>query len=878
MHAISRITRVLSIAICLIISIRYSAIYAADTERLKRDVIPTFQSINLKIDARETEYGGNVNMALTVKNQTSSFIFHAEEMTIVDLVLTGKDGEIKSSYASGENGRTTLTTEKALAPGEYQLGISFTASFNTQAVGLYRTEAGGEHYLFTQFEESDARKAFPCFDEPVFKFPYQMTLTIPEEHIAISNTPPEIESASEGWKTITFKKTEPLPSYLLAITAGPLETVEVTDMPIPTRIVCVKGKSNLTGEAAKITPPILNALVDYFERPYPYEKLDLIAVPEFWAGAMENAGAITFRETALLQDPQLISVSQRQGLITTMAHELAHMWFGDLVTMEWWDDLWLNESFASWMGDKISHQVYPNLGIGISTVETSLRAMNGDARPTALAIRPPDSKTADLLSNIGAVYSKGQAVLLMMERWLGEATFRKGVLHYLKENEWKNTTAADLWQALSETSGKDVESALGTFIVQPGVPLVTVEMTNNNQIQVTQKRFMNFGTEAPEELLWQIPVSIKYSDGQETKEKSFLMTKPEELVELENSGPIQWLYPNVNSAGYYRWQIPNNMLTTLCENSQELLGPEERIGLLRNLSALLDAGEISGGSYLQTLSLFADDSEPVVIDNLISSIGKVKEALVPDDLKNEYAAYINQMLKPALDRFGLEAKPGESEVVSLLRPSLISWLADEGQNEKVQQHLVTLAKKYLADPTSIDPSLIGLCVRTYAKTADSEVFEDFKSRFETAQVPAVRSRFLYALGSFEDSAIIKTALEFALNGKLSAQETMVIPSSVGSDSDEKEMMIFNWMMANYDTIARRIPKTSLPGMARWGGGCSLEKLATAREFFTHESRKLEETEQILNRVAAQVNDCVGLREREGASVAAYLKQFDLANQ
>jgi len=878
MLSLANIIKIIFITISIILTLGQILGFASDTERLKKDVVPTFQTINLKIDSRETAYGGNVNMSLTVNNPASSFIFHAEDMTIVDLVLSGKEGEIKTTYAAGENGRTTLTAEKTLEPGEYTLGISFTASFNTQAVGLYRTEAGGESYLFTQFEESDARKAFPCFDEPAFKFPYQMTLTIPEEHIAVTNTPIEIQSASDGWKTMTYKKTEPLPSYLLAIAAGPLETVDVPDMPIPTRIVCVKGKSHLTDETARITPPLMKALIDYFERPYPYEKLDLIAVPEFWAGGMENAGAITFRETVILHDPKAISIAQRQSLVTVMAHELAHMWFGDLVTMEWWDDLWLNESFASWMGDKIADQEFPNLGIGISTVETSLRAMNGDARPTALAIRPPDSKTADLLSNIGAVYSKGQAVLLMMERWLGEATFRKGINIYLKENELKNATAADLWKALSEASGRDVEHALGKFITQPGVPLVTMEVLDNNKLRLTQKRFMNYGNAAPEELLWQVPVSLKFSDGKVSKEYSFVLGSAEETVTLPLDGQLQWIYPNVSSSGYYRWKLPQEMFTKLIENSQEYLNTAERIGLMRNLSALLDAGEISGGAYLQALSLFANDPEPVVIDNLISSIGKIKEALVPDELKDEYAGYINQMMKPALDRFGLEAKTGESEEVSLLRPSLVSWLADEGENEKVQVYLTGLAKKYLDDPTSIDPSLVGLSLGTYAKNGDQKLFEDFKARFESAQVPAVRSRFLYTLGSFENPEIIKTALEYSLNGKFSAQETMAIPYTIATDSEEKDAMVFNWVMENYDVIAKRIPKTSLPGMARWGGGCSLERLAQAREFFTHEARIQKETEQILTRVAAQVNDCVNLREREGQSVAEYLQKFSSASQ
>ncbi|MGH8015254.1 MAG: M1 family metallopeptidase, partial [Candidatus Zixiibacteriota bacterium] len=332
--AAKKLNIVLSAA--LINSVFFSLAAGADTDRLKRDIVPIYQTINLKIDPRLTSYTGNVSITLSVKNSTNTFIIHVEDITIEELILSSQDKQIQTDYTPGEYGRTTITAAKMLEPGEYTLGISFAANFNTQAVGLYRTEVGDESYLFTQFEESDARKAFPCFDEPSFKFPYQMTVTIPKEHIAVSNTPIEIQAGDEKWQTISFKKTEPLPSYLLALAVGPLETVEVPDMPIPTRIVCVKGKSNLAEETARITPPLMKALVDYFERPYPYEKLDLIAVPEFWAGGMENAGAITFRETVILLDPKSISIGQKQSLVGVMAHELAHMWFGDLVTMRWW--------------------------------------------------------------------------------------------------------------------------------------------------------------------------------------------------------------------------------------------------------------------------------------------------------------------------------------------------------------------------------------------------------------------------------------------------------------------------------------------------------------------------------------------------------------
>ena len=858
-------------AVLVVLALSFSSLFAADTIRLKKEVVPTFQAIDLKIDAREADYSGTVSIDLEVFNPTNEFIFHAEDIELNKVLLTNGEKELDYTINRGEKGRVTLTTNDKMKKGSYKLEIDFTTSFNTQAVGLYRTEVEGESYLFTQFEESDARKAFPCFDEPAFKFPYQMTLSVPEEHIAIANTPVAKETSADGWKTYEFEITKPLPSYLLAIATGPLETVEVPDMPIPTRIVTVKGKSHLAGQAIKSTPLILNELVAFFGRPYPYKKLDLIAVPEFWPGAMENAGAITYREGLLLIDKSP-TIGQLRYQARVTAHELAHMWFGDLVTMEWWDDLWLNESFATWMGYKVSHKVFPDYGLGIRAHRKGLEIMTSDARPTAIAIRPPGSETADLLRNIGAIYSKGWAVLSMIENWVGEEEFRQGVINYINENAWENATASDFWNSLNSSSGQEVTAVLTTFIDQPGVPLITVSVIDNNRIVLSQSRFSNYDVDVKQQS-WQIPVTLKYFDGQSVKQKSLLLTEEEQIVSLDTKSAPKWIFPNAGATGYYRWQVSAEMLVNLMDNARDYLNTKERIGLLSNLSALLDAGEIKGSDFLDALSMFADDNDPAVIGSMISGISKVKSAFTPDELKSDFAVYVNHLLMPSLVRLGMEAQDGEKEEVSLLRPRLIAWLADEGENEEVRGYLKTLAKKYLEDASSIDPSLISVSLNNYATEGDSILFEDFKSRFLAAKVPAVRSRFLEALGLFRDSALINQALDYTLNGQLYPQEIFTIPTYVSSQSEYLDQFVFEWFLENYDVVVSKIPEALAYDMVSFAGGCSEDKFKMGKEFFTDEERIVEGTHQQLARVEAQVNDCVNLRAREGESVAEYLKKF-----
>ena len=858
-------------AIFAVSAINLSPLFAADTIRLKKEVVPTFQTIDLKIDAREADYSGTVSIDLEVLNPTSEFIFHAEDIELNKVLLPSADKELDYTLTTGAKGRVTLTTSQIMQKGSYKLEIDFTTSFNTQPVGLYRTEVDGESYLFTQFEESDARKAFTCFDEPAFKFPYQMTLSVPEEHIAIANTPVAKETIADGWKTYEFEKTKPLPSYLLAIATGPLETIEVPDMPIPTRIVTVKGKTHLASQAIKSTPLILKELVAFFGRPYPYKKLDLIAVPEFWPGAMENAGAITYRESLLLFD-KTPTISQLRSQASVTAHELAHMWFGDLVTMEWWDDLWLNESFATWMGIKISHKVYPDYGLGIRSVKSGLRVMTSDARPTAIAIRPPGSETADLLRNIEAIYSKGQAVLSMIENWVGEEKFRQGVVNYINDNAWGNATGSDLWNSLSAASGQDVAGVMSTFIVQPGVPLLTVTSGDDNKITITQSRFSNYEVEVAQQI-WQIPVTLKYFDGQSVKQKSFLLTEKNQIVSLDTKSAPKWIFPNASATGYYRWQVSKEMLVNLMDDAREYLNPSERIGLLSNLSALLDSGEIKVSDFLDALSMLAGYKDPAVIGSLISSLAKVERAFTPDELKSDFAVYVNHLLMPSLERLGMEAKNDEKEEETLLRPRLINWLADEGENEEVRSYLKTLAKKYLEEPTSIDPSLVGVSLSNYAKDGDSVLFEDFKSRFLAAKIPAVRSRFLRTLGQFRDTALINQALDYTLNGDLYSQEVISIPFTVSGQSEYYDQFIFEWFLENYEVLMSKLPQAFASSIVFIAGGCSIDRFNMGNEFFTDEDRLVVETHQQLARVEAQVNDCVNLRSREGEAVAEYLKKF-----
>ncbi|HEX8152506.1 MAG TPA: M1 family metallopeptidase, partial [Thermoanaerobaculia bacterium] len=492
---------------------------AADAPvRLGRDVVPVSQSITLKLDPRLDTYSGTTVVELDVKKAVPTFNLHSEEINIEKIAIDG----VAATTAPGPEQTLVVTPGAPLKVGRAKLTIDFSNEYDRRAVGLYKmVRKDGEPYLFTQFQAVDARKAFPCWDEPIFKIPYQFTTAVPAQYQIVSNTPVEKETQADGWKTVQFKRTPPMPSYLLALAAGSLEFTNVPGTSIPTRIITTKGSSHLTGTAVEQTAPVLAALEKYFGTKYPYDKLDLIAVPEYWFGAMENPGLITYTETAILIDPKTGTPTQKRTNARYNSHEIAHMWFGDLVTMAWWDDLWLNESFADWLGDKIVNQVYPHYGLETQELGQVQGIMNTDASVLANPIRKRDVYPEAAMREVGLAYNKGKAVISMFEKWVGPEEFRKGVQRHMAKHAWGNATATDFYESIS----KSIVKPMATFIDQPGVPLISAELTGANEVKLTQSRYLRYGSKAEAET-WIVPVALRYSDGKQTRTKTVLLDAP----------------------------------------------------------------------------------------------------------------------------------------------------------------------------------------------------------------------------------------------------------------------------------------------------------------------------------------------------------------
>jgi alanyl aminopeptidase len=583
---------------------------------------------------------------------------------------------------------------------------------------------------------------------------------------------------------------------------------------------------------------------------------------------MENPGAVTFIDELLLLDPTTTSISQRRGQAATIAHELAHMWFGDLVTMSWWNDLWLNESFASWMGDKVTERLFPEFQIDLANRRGIQGLMSRDAHPSTKPIRREIETLATIFEDLGLAYGKGQTVLGMVEQWIGEDVLQAGIRSYLAEHAWGNAVAADLWSALSAASGKDLAPMLASFLNQAGLPLVTASLGGDGAVRLEQRRFLNEGVEAADQL-WILPVRLRLSVDGRVESRTVVLDGATQEIAVD--GSVDWVYPDDGAFGYLRWRVPPEMYLELAKGAGERLTPAERIAFLGNAQALLDAGVLSGGDYLGVLRAFSGDDEAEVVSAVISGIEQVSDQLVPPEAGDLFASYLRDSLSSAVDRFGLELRPGEPEAVSLFRPRLFTLLGDIGRDGEVRSRSARLTSAYLANVKAVDPALAGAALKVAAIEGDRGLFDTFRGRFESAETPIERDNFLGAMGYFGDPEIQVAALEYNLGGTVRPTELFTIPGSMARN-EEGASRSFGWLLTSWDEITTRVPKMVLSFMPFFAGGCSTERLEAATEFFTVEAHQVSGTLNNLTKVTEQVTDCARLRERQAPSVLRYLRQ------
>ncbi|WP_372761302.1 M1 family metallopeptidase [Pseudoalteromonas sp.] len=825
---------------------------------------PSSQQVVLTLDPSQDSFTGSTEISLAVLKPTHYIELNGVAYATKMAQLLGEqDCDLSSEML--KTGKVKFSCDEQIQPGNYTLKIDFSAPYNRQSVGLYKTLDQGVPYLFTQFEMSDARRAFPVFDEPSYKIPFQLTITAPTSQKVYANTPELKTTVNGDMTTHYFDKTPPIPSYLVAMAVGPFEELEIEGMSVPGRVITPQGKLHLADYAKHNMPRVLAALEAYFGMPYVYKKLDSVAVPEFPFGAMENSGLVTYREDILLLDLAAATRSKKQRNVSIIAHELAHQWYGNLVTMKWWNDLWLNEAFASWMAAKITKQLNPEFESHLDLPQNNVMAL--DARLSTKPIRKPIKTEADIMDGLGLAYSKGSAVLAMVENWIGEDAFQHGIQNYLTAFSYKNAEAADLWHALGKAANKDVASVLKSFIEQSSYPLIKVAQ-QGKQLTLSQSRFANAGVDAPAQL-WNVPVAIKYGAGNKVATASVLLNKPQQTVELDFAP--EWIYPDQGALGYYRWVMDDAQFSALIDNAASVLSDRERLALLSATDALLDAGVISAAKLMQTLEVFVSDSHPRVANTALGYLVAQQRTFKDDSNKELWPKFIRAAVTPAAKKYGLTAKAGENGAISQLRAAVVSRLGFDGEDKNVINKAKQQTQVYLQDPQKVDPYLAGTYLKLAAFNGDKALLAQFITTFKTTKNPQVRTNMLAAMGYFANPELQRSVLDYSLTDAVTASDMRTILAGQ-SYTDERQALFIDWVYNNYDKVTASLPPFFIPNLPYFTtASCDAASLAKTKAFFNQKLTEVAGYARTLSKLEESTQDCIALKTRELESVNQFLK-------
>ena len=833
--------------------------YAKETaHRLSTFIKPSFQQITLKVDPDSPTFSGETTITIDVTKATDTIGFYQKGLNILQAYLTNGDSRIPLTVTSHDYDIQYGKADQNIAAERYTLHIIFDGEFNTSSDGMYLSKFEGLNYVFTQFEDMYARQAFPSFDEPGFKIPYQVTIMSPEKHTVLSNTLVKSRTVKDGWQTVEFNKTKPMPTYLVALAVGELDSYDIPNLSVPGKIYTPKGQSHRTKFAAKHTAGILQNLESYFGSSYPYEKLDFVAVPNFTFGAMENVGLVTYRSSLLLleDEPRL---AEQSSTLNVIAHELAHMWYGNLVTMAWWDDLWLNEAFASWMASKVMMDLYPEQNFKDRLVQEG--AFGPDASPTVKPVKKVVISQTDVMDGLGLNYSKGESILQLIESMVGEKAFQKGIQTYMKNNAFSNAQADDLWEVLSTVADFDVPAMMKTYLEQPSYPLV--EFAANGEI--SQSRYRLKGAEV-EDQTWIVPLAISYKkNGEISRTNLFLNEAKTTVTELAEA---DWIFPNENAMSYMRWKVSAKQLSALLDDIS-VLNVREKKSLLYNTEALFSAGEIELGEMMSVMDALVDDSDPVIGRAVVATMGDFLY-LVDKDNEAIFGQFVAKKLTPWFERLGVEDQPNDSTDTTRLRGSVYGMLSRYANTTKVEQVSAELANRYLADPTTVPRSIATRALRNMARFSDQDWFTKLKDFYVANTDANIRGTISRAMIFTDEQKITKT-LDFALSEHVSPANTITNVYTAMSSLDD-QTMFYVWLDKNFDALSKKMPAYHMARMPEYfSSSCDADNIKLAEKFYADKKANFDGMARSYDKAIYSANQCLSLKETNQVNFNRYLK-------
>jgi puromycin-sensitive aminopeptidase len=841
------------------------------TYRLPRTVIPSRYELAIEPDLAAGTFRGAEDVRITVREPVREIVLNAVDLRVEDGRLTNGNGtkvDVSEISLDRTNERARVLLAEPAQPGEWTLHLEYTGVLNERLVGFYPStyidaEGRTRTIATTHFEAADARRAFPCWDEPDLKAVFSVTLVVEDGLVALSNTP-EVgrEPSGDRKVAVRFDDTIPMSTYLVAWVVGPLELTEAVDVDgVPLRVAYVPGKGHLVDFAIESGAFSLRFFTDYYGIPYPEKKVDFVALPDFAAGAMENLGLITYRESLLLVEPSQSTQQELLAVADVVAHELAHMWFGDLVTMRWWNGIWLNEAFATFMANLAVDAFRPDWdrwGSFRRVCSTALEIDGLDStRPIEYPVNSPDD-ASDMFDSL--TYTKGAAVLRMLERYLGPGRFRDGIRRYLRDHEFGNTETSDLWDSIETATEEPVRRIMDTWIWQGGYPLVTVR-EDGDSLSFAQERFRYDGGD--DGTRWEVPLLAREPSGRDGEVRAILVEPMGADLPRLARDPV--VVANAEGASFLRVGYEGALRERVWTHALEALAAIERFGLVDDTWAEAVAGGVPAAEYLELVRGLTGETDLHVWQTVVTTIGWF-DRFVEAEAREGLRRYVRELARPAFDRLGWEPGPDEPDLSRSLRGTLVSGLAILGGDAEVSARARELeAEARAGEP--LDASLAAAAVAVVAATGDGHDVEGFLARSKDAPTPQEQLRYLYALADFRQPNLIDRTLDLALSDEVRSQNAPFLLARAMANRDVGDRA-WRFVEDHWEEVNRRLPPNTIIYLADGVRFLTTpDQEADAQAFF--DQHDIPQARKMLKQVLERQRINVAFRRRVEPQLAAF---------
>ena len=847
---------------------------AAVAQRLPAGIAPTHYTLWFAPDLERATFRGRETIDVTLQRPTTSITLNAAEIEFGEVTIeAGGRKQAARVMLDEKNEMATLTVPQQVPAGRASISIMYNGMLNDKLRGFYLSKANGRRYAVTQMEATDARRAFPSWDEPAYKATFDVSLMIDSADTAISNGAQlsDTPGPEAGKHTLVFARTAKMSSYLVAMLVGDFVCRNGSADNIVVRVCSTPDKLPLTGFALDAAQQVLKFYDEWTGIKYAFGKLDIIGIPDFAAGAMENAGAITFREEELFADPERASLGTRKTVASVVAHEIAHQWFGNLVTMKWWDDIWLNEGFATWMANKPLAAWHPEWQVELDEVEETQAAVSTDAlratRPIRTSVETPD-EINEVFDRIA--YEKTASVLRTIENYVGPEVFRKGVASYLRKFSFSNAAGEDFWTEVARVTGKPVDRVMKPFIEQPGVPVVKIDaqcQSNTTRVALHQERFVTLGGTTPSgSPLWAVPVCFK-TPGTTTQQCN-LLERPDQTVTLPACSAH--VFANANGRGYYFSEYPPQKVLAITSTARTSLAPAERLTLLGDEWWMVRAGRHDIGLYFDAASALASDEAPPVIEQIGRSLANARETIVQPSDAPRFESWVRQRFAPELTTLGLPGSGSDSDDRQSRRATLLYLVGVTGNAPDVQRQARDLALKYVENPASVPPTLVSTVLNVAAYGGDAMLYELYMAQLpKLTGKPEEYYRFFNALASFRDPALVQRTLRFAVSPDVRTQDTSTLIGGLFGRASSQDAA-WTFVKENWDTLTKTLGVfQGIPRIAgAVGGFCTREKRTEVEQFF--KDHPVPAAERTLRQAFERIDSCIAVKDRQAAAAASWL--------